>query len=93
MKSTACACLLRCLAALVTLNMFTEFADEFEVQVNRFESDSVANFWQFGLAIGRPDERLKFWRLEFDRLGLAYNYSATGELRGIKFVFRSLYDL
>jgi hypothetical protein len=32
------------------------------------------------------------WFLSFDRLGLAYDLSPSGELRGIKFVFRSLYE-
>ena len=44
------------------------------------------------LAFGREDEPIKLWFLRFDRLGLAYNISPSGELRGIKFVFRSLYE-
>ena len=43
--------------------------------------------------MGKRDKPVRMWRLSFDRLGLAYNFSTTGELRGIKFVFRSLYDL
>lgn len=72
---------------------YTDFLDEIDFKTGIRELDSVGNFWQFGLALGRRDKPVKIWFLKFDRLGLAYNYSATGELRGIKFVFRSLYEL
>ena len=72
---------------------YTDFLDEIEVQTGVEEFDSVANYWQVGIALGKRDEPVHIWRLNFDRLGLAYNLSTTGELRGIKFVFRSLYDL
>ena len=72
---------------------YTDFLDEIEVQTGVEEFDSVANYWQVGIALGKLDEPVHIWRLNFDRLGLAYNLSTTGELRGIKFVFRSLYDL
>lgn len=72
---------------------YTDFLDEIEIRSGIEEFDSVANYWQGGIAIGKRDKPLRIWRLNFDRFGLAYNYSTTGELRGIKFVFRSLYDL
>ena len=72
---------------------YTDFLDEIEVRTGVEEFDSVANYWQAGIAMGKRDEPVRIWRLSFDRLGLAYNFSTTGELRGIKFVFRSLYDL
>lgn len=72
---------------------YTGFLDEIEVQTALDEFDVVASSWQAGFALGKSDEPVRIWRLSFDRLGLAYNYSDTGDLRGIKFVFRSLYDL
>jgi len=72
---------------------YVDFLDEIEVQSSIDEFDSVANFWQGGFALGKKDKPINIWFLKFDRLGLAYNYSTTGELRGIKFVFRSLYEL
>lgn len=72
---------------------YTDFLDEIEVRTGVEEFDSVANYWQAGIALGKRDKPVRIWRLSFDRLGLAYNFSTTGELRGIKFVFRSLYDL
>ncbi len=72
---------------------YTDFLDDIEVRDGTEEFDSVANYWQVGIALGRRDKPVSIWRLNFDRLGLAYNFSTTGELRGVKFVFRSLYEL
>ncbi len=72
---------------------YTSFLDEIEVQTGFEDFDTVASVWQAGIALGKRDERVKIWRLSFDRLGLAYNFSTTSNLRGIKFIFRSLYDL
>jgi hypothetical protein len=72
---------------------FTDFLDEVEVQTGTEEFDSVANFWHVGAAMGKRDKPIRIWFLKFDRLGLGYNFSSTGELRGVKFIFRSLYEL
>ena len=72
---------------------YTSFLDEIEVKRGFEEFDSVASLWQAGLSIGRRNQPVSIWRLNFDRLGLAFNYSTTSDLRGIKFVFRSLYEL
>ena len=72
---------------------YTDFLDEVEFSAGNQELDSVGNYWQLGLALGKRDKPVKIWFLKFDRLGLAYNHSTTGELRGIKFVFRSMYEL
>lgn len=72
--------------------MYVDFVDEIEYATGFQEFDSVANYWQFGLALGRRDKPIRVWFLNFERLGLGYNYSATGELRGIKLLFRSLYE-
>lgn len=72
---------------------YTEFLDEIEVRDGIDDFDEVAETWQAGVALGRRDKPVRIWRLNFDRLGLAYNYSSTGDLRGIRFVFQSLYDL
>jgi hypothetical protein len=72
---------------------FTDFLDEIEVRTGIQEFDSVANYWQIGAALGRRDQPVRIWFLSFDRLGLAYKINANSELRGINFVFRSLYEL
>jgi len=73
--------------------LYTDFLDEIEFETGIEELDSIANYWQVGFALGKNREPVRLWFLKFDRLGLAYNFSTTGELRGIKFVFRSMYDL
>ncbi|MDZ7645527.1 MAG: hypothetical protein U5K76_15695 [Woeseiaceae bacterium] len=48
--------------------------------------------WELGLAFARRDAPIRIWRLEFDRLGLAYRLSSGGGLRGVGLIFRSLFD-
>ena len=72
---------------------YTDFLDEIEFKTGVEELDSIANYWQVGMALGKDRAPIRIWFLKFDRLGLAYNFSTTGDLRGIKFVFRALYDL
>jgi len=71
---------------------YTEFLDEVEYEVTRDAVDTVTNYWQLGAAIGKRDRPLEFWFLRFDRLGLAYDVSPSGDFRGVKLVFRSWYD-
>lgn len=72
---------------------YVDFIDEIEIITGPNQIDSVANYWHFGMALGKRDKPIQIWFLKFDRLGLAYKYSDTGRLRGIKVLFRSLYDL
>lgn len=72
---------------------YTEFLDEIEIRTGIQEFDSIGNFWEIGAALGKRDKPVRIWFLSFDRLGLAYKISANSELRGVKFVFRSLYEL
>ncbi len=71
---------------------YTDFIDEVQFDFRSDEVKSVGDYWQIGAAIGLRDDRVRIWALSFDRLGLAYNYSQRGDLRGIKIQFRSLYD-
>ena len=72
---------------------YTDFLDEIEFNNNVEEFDSVASVWQVGFAIGRRENPVRLWLFSFDRLGLAFKYSAQSELRGVRFIFRSIYDL
>jgi len=72
--------------------LYTDFPNRVEVQRDVGQKVEVVNYWQAGLAFGKRDKPLQIWFLNFDRLGLAYDISPSGELRGIKFVFRSLYE-
>ena len=72
--------------------IYTDFLNRVEVQRSFDQRAEITNYWQAGLAFGKKEQPMQFWFLKFDRLGLAYDISPSGELRGIKFVFRSLYD-
>lgn len=52
----------------------------------------VSDQWEFGAAIRRRDSTIPIWFLEFDMLGLGYRFSSNGNLKGITFVFRSVFD-
>ena len=71
---------------------YTDFLNRLGVPDARGQVDEITNYWQAGLAFGRRGEEMKLWFLSFERLGLAYDVSPSGDLRGIKFVFRSLYE-
>jgi len=71
---------------------YMDFIDELQFETGPLRVDSIANYWMFGMALGRRDKPIKIWFFNFDRLGLAYKYSETGRLRGIKVLFRSIYD-
>jgi len=47
---------------------------------------------EIGAAIGRRDSPIRIWFMKFDRLGLGYRASSSGDLKGIMFVFRSMFD-
>jgi hypothetical protein len=72
---------------------YTEFIDEIDFSQGVPGVESIANYWQVGVAVGKRDTPVRIWFLNFDRLGVAYNYGNTGQLRGIRFVFRSLYEI
>ena len=72
--------------------LYTDFLDRMEVQGRADQFEEITNYWQAGVAFGRREEPIELWFLRFDRLGLAYDVSPSGELRGLKFVFRSLYE-
>ena len=69
-----------------------------EAKLHEDGSPDIAYTFRVPVTLGAnqldfEDLPVNIWFLKFDRLGLAYNYSTTGEPPGIKFVFRSLYEL
>jgi hypothetical protein len=65
---------------------------EFRVGAARVPSLVIDNEWELALAFSKGDKRLKLWRLEFERVGLAYRFGEGGEFAGIGLIFRSLFD-
>ncbi len=72
---------------------YAAFPDRVRVDNGPDGIGSLRDYWEAGAAIGRREGPLKLWFLRFDRLGLAYSASADSALRGIRFVFRSQYEL
>jgi hypothetical protein len=71
---------------------YTYFQSELDLIGRDSETEPITDQWEIGLAFSRKEATLSIWRLEFDRLGLAYRFSTDGELKGIALVFSSLFD-
>ena len=71
---------------------YTFFGDDLEFIGNPSVESEISDQWELSAAIGRQDSRIKIWFLNFDRLGIGYRTSSNGDLKGITFVFRSLFD-
>ena len=54
---------------------------------------TITDQWEIGVAIARRNSPIPIWFLNFDMLGLGYRASTNGELKGITFLFRSMFDL
>lgn len=72
--------------------MYTTFENRLEQQIGNESSVQITDQWELGLSIRQENERIKIWWFRFDRLGLAYRFSTSGEFKGISFVFRSIFD-
>lgn len=72
---------------------YTFFGDDLELLNRDLTTEAIPDQWELGLGISKEDTPIAIWRFRFDRLGLAYRFSSDGELKGIGFVFRSLFDL
>ena len=72
--------------------LYTDFLNRLEIRSHSDQLEEITNFWQAGFAFGKRDRPIRLWFFRFDRLGLAYDISPSGNLRGLKFVFRSLYE-
>ena len=72
--------------------MYTTFENRLLQPIDNEPAVAITDQWEFGLSIRKENERIKIWWLEFDRLGLAYRFSTSGDFEGISFVFRSIFD-
>lgn len=72
---------------------YTTFEDDVDFESRVGGVQAISDQWEVGIAIGERDDRIAIWFMDFERLGLGYRASSNGELRGITFVFRSLFEL
>jgi hypothetical protein len=52
----------------------------------------ISDQWEIGAAVGRKESPIRIWFLNFDRLGIGYRRSSSGDLKGVTFFFRSMFD-
>jgi len=71
---------------------YTAFRDDVDFSAIPTIDRPVSDQWEFGAAIRRRDSPISIWFLNFDMLGLGFRLSSSGNLKGITFVFRSVFD-
>jgi hypothetical protein len=72
--------------------MYTTFEDDLDQTIGGISSQPITDQWEFGVSIRKKKEPIKIWFLKFDRLGLGYRFSSAGDLKGITFIFRSVFE-
>ena len=72
---------------------YTAFENDLDFTGDEIVNQNITDQWELGVALGRRDAPISIWFLKFDRLGLAYRASSDGELKGITFVFRSMFEI
>jgi len=71
---------------------YTMIGDDLTFSGNPTVNRNITDQWEFGAAIGREDSPIRIWFMKFNRLGLGYRTSSNGDLKGVMFVFRSMFD-
>jgi hypothetical protein len=75
--------------------MYTSFENNLDFILDEAPSgpsEAITDQWEFGLSLRKQSSPIKIWFMNFDRLGLAYRFSSSGDLKGISFVFRSMFE-
>lgn len=72
--------------------MYTTFQDDLEIVLTDNSIEPITDEWEFGLSLHKRNKRIKILFVSFDRLGLAYRFSSSGDFKGISVVFRSVFD-
>jgi len=72
--------------------MYTTFENDLEMVLEDDSIEPITDQWEFGLSFHKKEKPIKIWWFSFDRLGLAYRFSSSGDLKGISVVFRSVFD-
>lgn len=72
--------------------VYTDIFNHIKTQTRAGEYATTTNYWRAGFAFGKKGRDIKLWFLRFDRVGLAYDISPSGDLRGVNLVFQSLYE-
>lgn len=72
--------------------MYTTYDHNLRIVLEDNSIEPITDEWEFGLSLRKKESPIKIWWLSFDRLGLAYRFSSSRDLKGISVVFRSVFD-
>ena len=72
--------------------LYTSFEDDLDQVLEDGSIEPITDQWEFGVSLRKAEKRIKIWFFSFDRLGLAYRFSSSGDLKGITFIFRSVFE-
>jgi hypothetical protein len=64
---------------------YTMMNDGPEFLTRSYETKSIGDTLEFGVALGRPDRPFRIWFLEFERFGLNYALNSDGTFKAITF--------
>jgi hypothetical protein len=73
---------------------YTSYLDNlaFRIGPNDVSPVEISDEWDLSVGFSKGPRRLKLWRLEWDRVGLAFRFSSDGDLTGLSLTFRSIFD-
>lgn len=71
---------------------YTSLENNLRYTIEDATIDPISDQWEVALSYGKRKGRMKIWLFSFERLGLGYRVSSDGQLKGITFVFRSVFD-
>ena len=71
---------------------YWRFGNSLEFDSIVSDANDIRDQWEIGAALARRESPIRIWFLNFDRLGLGYRVSSDGALKGVTFIFRSLFD-
>jgi hypothetical protein len=71
---------------------YTTYEEDLDLILEDGSTNAITDQWELGISFHKSDGRIKFGWFKFDRLGLAYRFSSSGDLKGISFVFRSVFE-
>ncbi len=71
---------------------YTTFEEDLTNVIDDGSITPISDQWELGMSFRKEEGRIKILFLKFDRLGLAYRFSTSGDFKGISFVFRSTFD-
>ena len=72
--------------------IYTRFASNLNLDIVTGSLASISDQWEFGFSLHKEKSPISIAWFDFDRLGLAYRFSSSGDLKGISLVLRAAFD-